>query len=309
MCMINNYPLISSLCSAIVISWVSCFCQDTRQFIWKEGANPSSNYRYHIALSSVNRIFVVGGDNRGAFEAYDPAANAWTDLPKLPAARMFCSGAVLENTLYVIGGIDDSMKYTSSVEIYPIENNSWSSCRNLPSDISRHASVSYDGKIFVFGGLEGTNDRDCRNSASVFMYNPQKDTWTRKADMPTARHGLSAIVVKNKILVIGGYSDGPTGVVEEYDPIHDQWTTKAPMPTPRGFFGLVNIGDYVYAIGGRIWGEKGPVERYNIDHDQWIQLEPLPVARQRFGIATVHEKVYLIGDEDNPQSVLIGEIQ
>jgi N-acetylneuraminic acid mutarotase len=62
------------------------------------------------------------------------------------------------------------------------------------------------------------------------------DTWTQKADMPTARLGLATSVVDGKIYAIGGYAAAVSPgmrTVEEYDPATDTWTTKAPMPTGR----------------------------------------------------------------------------
>ena len=46
---------------------------------------------------------------------------------------------------------------------------------------------------------------------------PKRDSWTKKADMPTARMGLAAAVVGGKIYAIGGAADFffPTGAVEQ----------------------------------------------------------------------------------------------
>jgi len=52
----------------------------------------------------------------------------------------------------------------------------------------------------------------------VEEYDPVTDTWTRKADMPTARLSHSASVVNEKIYVIGGWNLGVVfSTVEEYD--------------------------------------------------------------------------------------------
>ena len=81
------------------------------------------------------------------------------------------------------------------------------------------------------------------------------DTWTQKADMPTARYLSGSAVVDGKIYVIGGdwrFAGGRgvvTPAVEEYDPATDTWTTRADMPTARS--GVVAAVDgMIYAIGG-----------------------------------------------------------
>lgn len=60
--------------------------------------------------------------------------------------------------------------------------------------------------------------------------------WSRKADMPTRRLGLSTSVVNGKLYAIGGgYSieGSHSRIVEEYDPVTDSWTRKADIPTGR----------------------------------------------------------------------------
>ncbi len=206
--------------------------------------------------------------------------------------------------------MDYSRQYSSTIEKYDIIEKKWTSCKDLTVSRSRLATVAYDGKIYAIGGLEGTNDNDCKNSTAVEQYDPKKDSWTRKADMPTPKHGHSAVVIKNKILVVGGYTDtGPTGIVEEYDTDTDKWKTKSKMPTPRGFFGLVTIDNYAYAIAGRVRQDKGPIERYDFENDLWTQLDPMPGWRNRFGIAQLDNKVYIIGGDNNPKSTLIGELK
>ncbi|MDX1407452.1 MAG: kelch repeat-containing protein, partial [Saprospiraceae bacterium] len=197
----------------------------------------------------------------------------------------------------------------SSVHKYDIATNTWLSCADLPVPTCRFAAVTWGGRIYLFGGLAGSDDRNCTNTAAVYVFDPVANTWARLTDMPTARHGHSAVLVNSKILVVGGYTQGPVGLVEEYDPAQDTWSTKADMPTARGFFGLVNLRDQVYALAGRVKDDAAPVEQYDPIRNLWTQLEPLPVPRQRFGIAAIHDTVYLIGGERNPKSMLVGELR
>jgi hypothetical protein len=59
--------------------------------------------------------------------------------------------------------------------------------------------VTLADKVFVFGGEApaGTFDQ-------VEAYEPSTDAWTAWAPMPTARHGLGAAVVGQRIFVIAG---------------------------------------------------------------------------------------------------------
>jgi N-acetylneuraminic acid mutarotase len=59
-----------------------------------------------------NRIYIAGGEFQDptqqttfrTFEAYDPAANAWTTLPPMAIARHGVAGAVIGNRFYAVGG-------------------------------------------------------------------------------------------------------------------------------------------------------------------------------------------------------------
>ena len=86
--------------------------------------------------------------------------------------------------------------------------------------------------------------------------------WNTKADMTTARIGLTSSVVNGKIYAIGGWDiRGTFSTVEEYDPATDTWTTKTSMPTARAYLTSSAVNGKIYAIGG--WhGISSTVEEY-----------------------------------------------
>jgi hypothetical protein len=94
--------------------------------------------------------------------------------------------------------------------------------------------------------------------AMVEVYDPQTDTWTRKANMPTARGGLSCGAVDGRIYAVGGRNSSTLfATVEEYDPATDTWTKRAdmwsgdPQSSMRRFgFSTSVVNDRIYAIGG-----------------------------------------------------------
>jgi N-acetylneuraminic acid mutarotase len=154
-----------------------------------------------------------------------------------------------------------------------------------------------------------------RDTNVVEVYDPGEDSWERRADMPTPRHGHAAVVVNGKILVVGGYrltgSLTPLSTVEEYDPVLDRWTVKADMPTPRGFLGVAVAKGHVYALAGRLPRVAAPpVERYDLGNNTWVVLDTMPEGfRNRFGVATVNDMIYVLGgefqvDSEIPVSVL-----
>jgi hypothetical protein len=275
---------------------------------WVNGKPPLNPYRYNNALVFRNSVFVVGGDNKGAFEAYEISSAKWRMLSPLPAPKSFAGAAILDSFLYVIGGIDTLGNYSPEVQKYNILKNKWTRCNPLKSPRSRFALVNLNGKLYAIGGLAGGNDRTAENSDLVEVYTPAADKWSTGPALLTPRHGLSAVNFGNKILAMGGYTNsGKVPNVEEFDPITQKWTVRSPMPTPRGFFGLAATKDFVYAIAGRL--QNAPVERYDPEADLWRTLDPLHNPRNRFGMAAKDNKIYLIGGEGSETSMIIGTIQ
>jgi len=125
-------------------------------------------------------------------------------------------------------------------------------------------------------------------------------TWTRKADMPTTRSGLSASVVNGKIYVIGGGKDEPLSIVEEYNPVTDTWTPKTDMPTARFWLSTSVVNGKIYAIGGSTSGFVclSIVEEYDPTTDTWTKKADMPTPRWGLSTSVVNEKIYAIGGID-----------
>jgi hypothetical protein len=69
--------------------------------------------------------------------------------------------------------------------------------------------------------------------------------------LPTARSGHGAVLVGNRIFVMGGEGTNRVfGQNEAYDIGQDSWEQFAPMATPRHGLGAVAIGETVYVAGG-----------------------------------------------------------
>ncbi len=137
----------------------------------------------------------------------------------------------------------------------------------------------------------------------------QEDTWTKKANMPTPRMGLSTSAVDGKIYAIGGWASWAGTIlatVEEYDPVTDTWTKKADMPTARHGFSTNVVNGKIYAIGGWVLG-VGPssiVEEYDPATDTWTKKANMPTARCYFPSSAVNGKIYAIGGWKGPLSTV-----
>ena len=87
-------------------------------------------------------------------------------------------------------------------------------------------------KIFVCGG----SNIDSLAISSAEMYDPDNNTWTQVAPMPTPRAGMTCAVVDNKVYVTGGIDAKceEVNLVDIYDPASDEWTRGEDMNNKRG---------------------------------------------------------------------------
>ena len=127
-----------------------------------------------------------------------------------------------------------------------------------------------------------------------------EDTWTQKADMPTARGFLSTIVVNEKIYAIGGALNPTTGssAVEEYNPATNTWTKKANMSETRCAFSTSVVDGKVYVIGGAVspYGAlRSSIYVYDPATDTWTQKAQMLTPRAGLSANVVDGKIYVIG--------------
>ncbi|CAH1243981.1 kelch-like ECH-associated protein 1 [Branchiostoma lanceolatum] len=152
--------------------------------------------------------------------------------------------------------------------------------------------------IFIAGGY-------LRQSlATMEAYNPEKNTWTKLADLPMPRSGLAAAVVHGFFYVIGGRNNSPDGnmdsnSLEGYNPYTNSWQSYTPMSIPRNRVGVGVIDDYIYAVGGsQGCMHHNTVEKYDANQDKWTTVAPMKTRRIGVGVAVLNRLLYAVGGFD-----------
>jgi hypothetical protein len=120
-----------------------------------------------------------------AAACFDPATDAWHDLPPLPEPRSSHDLAVVGDTLYVVGGWnmlgadgEDWAETMLAVDLTAAEP-VW---RSLPQPFERRALIAAvaDGRLHVMGGFTPEEDASLR----LDIYDPANGTWSRGPDVP-----------------------------------------------------------------------------------------------------------------------------
>jgi hypothetical protein len=221
----------------------------------------------------------------------------WTTKTHLPQILAGSACAVFNDTIYVVGGRDQTSRYTTNYVYDPLTDN-WSTKPNMSVARAHIGAGIVNGKMYVIGGWVGSTA-----SGVVEEYDFSTDTWVTKTPMPTPRYTYAMATVADKIYVIGGMnmSGNIFNTVEEYDPATDTWTTKTPMPTPRMGPACAVIRDTIYVFGGStsIGGGATTVNQsYDPATDIWATELNMPTPRYCLGGWAFNDIVYALGGYD-----------
>ena len=194
------------------------------------------------AVAAGGKIYLIGGFD-GRFRpipdvwAYDPKIDAWTPKADLPRPRGALAAALVDGKIYAIGGVGLEGDVGTADEYDPATD-TWRPRSPMPTPqrppchrgcefqdlcyrrkvgrlrqessgqrgvrpedrfLESGGAATIRGRIYVFGGeaVEGTFDTDER-------YDPRTDTWEAMPPLPTARHGLGAVDLGDRIYVLAG---------------------------------------------------------------------------------------------------------
>ena len=211
--------------------------------------------RGNLAVAEASgKIYAIGGGQRGVTKTnyeYTLETDTWQTLDSMPTARQHIDCGIVDNKIYVIGGITSFTNITKKNEMYDPKINSWSEKAPIPTLRNNPAIVTKDSLIYVIGGA-GSEKSIWKTIATVECYNTKTDTWTTKADMPFVLFAPGAVVVDNKIVVLGGQNQRGKSLssVLIYDIESDTWESTTPLPQINCFAGYATVGNKSYVIGG-----------------------------------------------------------
>jgi hypothetical protein len=180
-----------------------------------------------------------------------------------------------QGKLYAIGG--DNNVILDVVEAYDPTTNGWSTKAHLNHARTQIAVAELSGKVYAIGGIStGTAQTQWGPPvATCEVYDPQANSWSDCAPMPTARSNAAAVGFRGLVYVIGGGGAGTNGggiAVEAFDPSHNVWTTEPKVSTSRESLAAIATSSSIYAIGGVMPGQPpvvtNVVERFGcLDED------------------------------------------
>src|SRR4030066_635487 len=182
---------------------------------WENRA-PMPTARTEIQANVVNgKIYLIGGtlpsgDISDASEVYGPSTDSWSTAAPIPTPVGLYASAVVNNKIYVEGGGETGPKISDLNQIYDPETNVWTLGEPLPAPIVWAAAASTSGvvapaRLYVLGGTsDGINGVNTNR-----IYDPQSNSWTTGALMPTTRGALTVAVANDTLYALGGTDNFP----------------------------------------------------------------------------------------------------
>ena len=186
----------------------------------------------------------------------------WSALPALPQNLLNTQQAVVNNKLYVFGGMLVSGATQADAYTLDLANTAagWQQIAAMPETRALGYAAAHNGKIYIVGGV-GT-DNGVSGRATVLEYNPSTDSYTPKAAAPAAAWYGGGAIAGSKIYYIGGLAriaNQNTGIqaTQIYDITTDSWTTGPNLPFVSYYGAAGAVGNDVYYFGGRVQNSQG----------------------------------------------------
>jgi len=308
----NVFLLVILIISSLYVVYIRPVKATEDSWTTKE---PMPTARYRFGIAAVNgKIYAIGGQASGVTlgtnEEYDPATDTWTTKTPMPTPRYYFAVAVYQNKIYTFGGLTElplqNNTYVGVTEVYDPATDTWETKTSMPTNRSALCANVVNGKIYLTSGIVyGPPPSFSSKSDVTEVYDPETDSWTTKASIPTPVCSYTSAVVNNKIYVIGGSKQYTTyaNCNQVYDPETDTWTEAEPIPTGVRFAAAgATTGalapERIYVIGGsttQFPDGSNLTQIYDPEKDVWITGAPMPTPRGGLLVAVVNDVLYAIG--------------
>ena len=167
------------------------------------------------ATSHQGMLIITGGwddkyNKLSSTELFDSSNGQWYVTNDLPQPHFSLQSVIVDNILYLLGGLNKDDKLSTAVFTAPLDTLSrhqlkWNTHQDTPRCRSAPVSV-YGTHLLIVGGSKQI-DKFARTS-DVYKLNKVNHSWEAIGHIPSAR-SLSAAVstADNRVIVIGGVND------------------------------------------------------------------------------------------------------
>ena len=241
---------------------------DPKDKSWRKLADlPSAISHMNVVLDG-RTVWFAGGFKDGykgyaiaEVWNYDFDRDTYTAAPSLPEPRAGGGLALVGRQLHFVGGLkkdrdtDAADHWVLDLDELSQGKGQWKSAAPMPEPRNQFSTVTFDGRIYVLGGMFH-HDSGQDDQARVDIYDPQTESWSRGADLPTGHSHAegSTFVQGGRIFILGGM--GRIGERRWIDDkilalsSNDQWKALGDLPMALSSPVAAVIDDQLYVGGG-----------------------------------------------------------
>jgi len=194
------------------------YALDLDAFTWSKLVSNGFAGRYEhtafVVSDEPTQIYIFGGadgdGNRNDVQVYNTIENSWCTVETLgepPSPRTFHNGVCAENCLIVYSGGERGSEPVLDKKVYSFDTKKrrWSVLDvrgDAPKSRHGHVMAAVDGRVFVHGGMAGTNFFD-----DLHILDLSKNSWFNakvKSIKPPARAAHGCFVCGSDVFIFGG---------------------------------------------------------------------------------------------------------
>jgi hypothetical protein len=250
---------------------------------------------FFVSVWLRGEVFAIGsydGEGRGTVERIDMLSKRRTLLQQrlpLPGLREL-SAAALDDRLYIIGGRyrNGEGRKVNSDAMYCLEDHptdpsaaTWTlQPGKLNTPRSYHASISFEGRMWVAGGI----DDDAYDLSRVEVYDAVSKKWEVAQSMTKRRYDFDLLVVRGELYAVGGdvpFRGDDMTSIEKLDKVSGEWRVVAELGESRLGCGAACMGSKIYMFGGRHGGNYSTNWNFfDVETEQWASASTSVEHRQ-----------------------------
>ena len=238
--------------------------------------------------------------------------NGWQETSALPVARAGAATLVVNDVMYVIGGVDGRNILNDAVYAKINTDGSLGVWQQGPQLLEERVFISaahFNGAIYVVGGGNGSNGEHLLNTVerAIIQVDGSLGPWQSQPNMNLPRRCSKVVVLNDTLFTLGGFGGALLDTVEHAvfneDGSMGKWQMESGKLTiPRYVTGLKKWKDAAYVIGGHDQ-TKGvgiaDVEWARVsesgDFTSWQATTSLQTGRYGLATAAHNDRLYALG--------------
>jgi len=171
---------------------------------------------YTTAAGHQETLIIVGGYDEkermlASTDLFNSVTGQWYYTDDLPLPHYRLQASIINNTLYLLGGYNQSDSASLAVFTAPLDSLSthklkWSSHQHTPCYCSA-SFITQHGHLLTVGGSKRIGICYLRTS-DIHAFNKANQSWEVVGQIPSERSGSAAVsIADNRCFVVGGWDD------------------------------------------------------------------------------------------------------